>query len=85
MDLGVENSIISAQEFVKGSRLINIVTNSGDVLHSLSILNLGMHTDCIPGKIISHDVAMSWGQVMSITCQEICGNRHSRITLGLMV
>lgn len=55
----MENSIISAQEIVKGIGIMNVVTNSGDVLHSLSVLNLRIHTDCMPGKIISHDVLIA--------------------------
>jgi heme/copper-type cytochrome/quinol oxidase subunit 2 len=58
---------------------------SEDVLHSFSLKEFGFHTDCIPGKHISHTVFFLTNSVVIITCQELCGYRHAGITLGVIL
>jgi heme/copper-type cytochrome/quinol oxidase subunit 2 len=62
-----------------------ICGSSSDVLHSFSLKEFGFHTDCIPGKIIMHMIHVFSAGVSFITCQELCGYRHSGIVLGINI
>lgn len=56
-----------------------------DVLHSFSFKEYRFHTDCIPRKCILHVVAYLVERVVSITCQELCRYRHSRIVISFIL
>lgn len=58
---------------------------SEDVLHSFSLKEFGFHTDCIPGKHISHTVFFLVNGVVIITCQELCRYGHAGITLRVIL
>lgn len=55
--------------------------NSEDVIHSFSLNKINVHIDCLPRRI-SSVVVWVWGTGRQLaTCQEICGVRHSNISL----
>lgn len=56
-----------------------------DVLHSLSIKEERYHTDCIPRKYIVHDYINYVDRLIWITCQELCGYRHSGIVIRMEI
>jgi len=62
---------------------VSISGGSSDVLHSFSLLELGVHTDCIPGKLTEHSVVVHLELEEYVTCQELCGYGHSGISLLL--
>lgn len=53
------------------------------MLHSFSLMEIGVHTDCIPGKVVSHEVYVIDGCASFITCQELCGTSHSGIVVDI--
>ena len=59
--------------------------SSTDVLHSFSLLDLRVHTDCIPGKTVRHEVNSDIGLDEYVTCQELCRYRHSGISILLEI
>lgn len=62
-----------------------VCRSSGDVIHSFDLLEFGVHTDCMPGKVARHVVVTTERIDEYVTCQELCGYRHSRISLILEV
>lgn len=82
-----EGSIISAMSIyiIRDYLLCGLQGGSCDVLHSYSVLGYGVHTDCIPGKLTEHLVQVNLEGEEYVTCQELCGYRHSgmSIILGL--
>jgi heme/copper-type cytochrome/quinol oxidase subunit 2 len=58
---------------------------STDVLHSYSIIDYDIHTDCIPGKKILHTLLVNVIYDVYITCQELCGYGHSGISLQIFL
>lgn len=62
---------------------VSISGRSSDVLHSFSLLELRVHTDCIPGKLTEHSVVVHLELEEYVTCQELCGYGHSGISLLL--
>jgi heme/copper-type cytochrome/quinol oxidase subunit 2 len=80
-----EGSIITAINILLIGDYLNVAFNrsSSDVLHSYSLLDFRVHTDCMPGKIIEFRVVVIEEIECYINCQELCGYRHSGITLIL--
>jgi heme/copper-type cytochrome/quinol oxidase subunit 2 len=66
-----------------GSMNFGIFGTSSDVLHSFSLLDFGVHTDCIPGKAVGHEVVSDVIVDEYITCQELCGYGHSGMSIFL--
>jgi heme/copper-type cytochrome/quinol oxidase subunit 2 len=66
---------------ISDSDVWRIAGTSQDVLHSYSLQDYGFHTDCIPGKLIIHVVSVAVAGYSMVTCQELCGYRHSGMTL----
>jgi heme/copper-type cytochrome/quinol oxidase subunit 2 len=56
-----------------------------DVLHSISIKDLGFHTDCMPGKYVVHDYVDYLERLIWVSCQELCGYRHSGMVVGMEI
>jgi heme/copper-type cytochrome/quinol oxidase subunit 2 len=56
-----------------------------DVLHSISIKDLGFHTDCIPGKYVVHDYVDYLERIIWVSCQELCGYGHSRMVIRMEI
>jgi len=56
-----------------------------DVLHSISIKDLGFHTDCIPGKYVVHDYVDYLERLIWVSCQELCGYRHSGMVIRMEI
>lgn len=78
-----EGSIISAiSMYIVGDYLLcGLQGGSSDVLHSYSVLGYGVHTDCIPGKLTEHVIQVNLEREEYVTCQELCGYGHSRISI----
>jgi len=53
-----EGSTIVTENDCGRGEIMSIVATSGDVLHSMSLQLFGVHSDCMPGKMIGHDVAV---------------------------
>lgn len=51
------------------------------MLHSFSLLDLGVHTDCMPGKTVGHEVSTELLIDEYVTCQELCGYGHSGMSM----
>lgn len=62
---------------------VSVSRSSSDVLHSFSLLELGVHTDCMPGKLTEHGVVVHLELEEYVTCQELCRYRHSGMSLLL--
>jgi len=56
-----------------------------DVLHSMSMKDLGFHTDCMPRKYVVHDYVDYLEGLVWVSCQELCGYRHSGIVIGIEI
>lgn len=59
--------------------------SSTDVLHSYSIVDYDVHTDCIPGKKIVHNILVYVMYDVYVTCQELCGYGHARMSLEIFL
>lgn len=90
-----ENFILEGQEnstlispFVSHSSISDkwaIGATTLDVLHSMSMKDLRFHTDCMPGKYVVHDYVDYLEGIVWVSCQELCGYRHSGMVIGMEV
>jgi heme/copper-type cytochrome/quinol oxidase subunit 2 len=56
-----------------------------DVLHSISIKDLGFHTDCMPRKYVVHDYIDYLEGIVWVSCQELCRYRHSGMVIRIEI
>ena len=78
--LAVDNSLV-----VPSSVYLRFCTTSSDVIHSWTLLGLGLKLDSIPGllntsNILAVPVGVYFGQ-----CREVCGSNHSFMRICLEV
>ena len=80
-----EGSIITAINILLIGDYLNVAFNrsSSDVLHSYSLLDFRVHTDCMPRKIIEFGVIVMEEIECYVNCQELCGYGHSGMSLIL--
>lgn len=75
--------IISSVEILTNSLRLGLSGSSSDVIHSYSLWDLGVHTDCIPRKFTLHYIhSQIYGSAL-ITCQELCRYGHSGMTVRI--
>jgi len=65
--------------------LCGVGGSSTDVLHSYSMIDYDIHTDCMPGKKIVHSLLVNVMYDVYITCQELCGYGHSGMSLQMFL
>lgn len=75
------NIIREMEEYV----ICGVGGSSTDVLHSYSIIDYDIHTDCIPGKKVVHNLLVNVMYDVYVTCQELCGYRHSGMSLQMFL
>lgn len=63
--------------------LCGVGGTSTDVLHSYSLVDYDLHTDCIPGKQVMHSLLVDVIYDLYVTCQELCGYGHAGISLEI--
>lgn len=75
------NIIGEMEEYV----MCGVGGSSTDVLHSYSMTDYDIHTDCIPGKKIVHNLLVNVIYDVYVTCQELCGYGHSGMSLQMFL
>lgn len=70
---------------VPGYVLVNVVTNSYDVVHSWFVPGLGIKMDCVPGRSTHHTFYFNCYGVYFGQCAEICGRFHHHMPIKVAI
>lgn len=70
--------------YIPIGRRIRLLLTSEDVIHSFSLLNLGLKLDTNPGRLSSTDFILLKEGIYYGECSELCGELHSKMAIQLI-
>jgi len=75
---GLVQRLLGTNQHVKVSARLSVkfVVSSNDVLHSFSLLQVGMKVDAVPGRINAMTIFLLQPNIVRGQCSELCGAGH---------